>query len=443
MNPNISLDKRKAQRAWVFYDWANSVFSLVITSTLFPIYYSSITAGQNVQFLGKHFVPAALFSYTISAAFLLVAILSPFLTAIADYSGQRKRFMQWFCYIGSFACLLLYGFDSPKRIEIGIIGFFLGLVGFSGSIVFYNAYLPLIASEPEYDRLSAKGFAWGYVGSVLLLLLCLIPILQPAYFGNISAKQASRFSFVLTALWWMGFAQITFRGLPADTLPSLPKRKQWLYKGVIALARVVRQLRYQPFLRRFIVSFFFFAMGVQTVMYVATLFGTDELHLSAEKLIITILLLQLIAVPGAHLFSWLSGKWGNIRALQLAFLVWMAICVAAYYTYTEMQFYLLAAAVGLVMGGSQALARATYAKLMPDNTPNTAAYFSFYDVSEKIAIVLGTFTYGFIADWSGSMRHSTLALLVFFAVGLLIISFIPSQRVYYNRLGHMPVANKS
>lgn len=429
--------RKQAQRAWVLYDWANSVFSLVITSTIFPIYYEAIVQDRVLSVFGVPVSGSALFSYTVSLAFLIVALLSPFLTAIADYSGWRKQFMQFFCYLGSAACMGLFFFKDLDTLYWGLSAFLLGLVGFSGSIVFYNSYLPRIAPEEAYDRLSARGFAWGYVGSVLLLIICLLPILKPAWFGNISSSMTSRLSFVLTGLWWMGFAQITFRGLPNDHSQH-PHSKRWILNGLRELQKVVAEIKYQRLLKRFVVAFFFFTMGLQTIMYVATLFGTNELKLAADKLIITILILQLIAVPGAHLFSFLSSLWGNVRALQLALIVWVGVCVAAYYTYTESQFYGLAAVVGLLMGGTQALARATYAKLMPDDTDDTASYFSFYDISEKLAIVLGTFTYGFIDDLTGSMRNSALALMCFFLAGFFLLWLIPSRKVYRFSLKDIP-----
>ncbi|WP_051633317.1 MFS transporter [Thermonema rossianum] len=429
MNKFDGKQQKRAQQAWVLYDWANSVFSLVITSTIFPIYYEAIVQDRLLHVAGVQVSGSALFSYTISAAFLLVAVLSPFLTAIADYSGWRKQFMQLFCYLGSLACMGLYFFEDIDSLPWGLGAFLLGLVGFSGSIVFYNSYLPRIAPEEDYDRLSARGFAWGYVGSVLLLVICLLPILQPQWFGNIDSGTASRLAFVLTGLWWMGFAQITFRGLPNDHSRH-DDTKHWILNGLRELRKVIHEIKYQKLLKRFVLAFFFFTMGLQTVMYVATLFGTNELKLSADKLIITILILQLIAVPGAHLFSYISSLWGNVRALQIALIVWVGVCVAAYYTYTEWQFYGLAAVVGLLMGGTQALARATYAKLMPDDTDDTASYFSFYDISEKLAIVLGTFTYGFIDDLTGTMRNSVLALMCFFLIGFLLLWLVPSRKVY-------------
>ena len=415
-------------RAWCFYDWANSVYSLVITSTIFPIYYSAVARNPDgstlVNFFGFELPSSVLFSYAVSASFLIIAALSPFLTAIADYSGRKKLFMQLFCYLGAFSCAGLY-FFTRDTFTVSVILFVLASIGFSGSIVFYNAYLPEIATEDQYDRLSAKGFSMGYIGSVLLLIFNLAMIMQPAWFGIAPENTAlpPRIAFLTTGIWWFGFAQYTFYYLPSNVYQRKP-RGSWILNGFKELKKVLNQVRELPMLKRFLLAYFFYNMGVQTVMYVATIFGIEELQLPDEALIITILIIQLVAIGGAYAFASLSGKVGNIRALIVAVAIWIGICVGAYFIRGQFDFYVLAAIVGSVMGGIQSLSRSTYSKLIPATTIDHAAFFSFYDVTEKVSIVLGTLAYGMIDQLTGSMRNSILVLIIFFALGLIFLSTV-------------------
>ncbi len=422
-------------RAWAMYDWANSAFSLVIVSTIFPIYYGNITAahGELVPFFGTSIKSSSLFSYAVSFAFLLIAFISPILSAIADSNGNKKVFMKFFCYLGAASCGLLFFFTDIHNVWLGIAGFVGGLVGFSGSIVFYNAYLPEIATEERFDNISAKGFALGYVGSVLLLLTCLSTILKPEWYGGIAPGLASRLAFLATGLWWAGFAQYSFYHLP-NNVHQRSKKAHPIAAGFQELKKILGELSSQHLLKRFLLAFFFYNMGVQTVMYVATIFGKDELQLPDQALIITILILQIVAIGGAYIFSRLSASYGNTRALSIAVVIWVGICIGAYFVSNGNEFYILATVVGSVMGGVQSLSRATYAKLMPDDTRDTASYFSFYDVVEKISIVLGTFAYGLIDQITGSMRNSVLALIVFFVIGLVFLLGIPSKKIYESKV---------
>ncbi|SIQ88272.1 MFS transporter [Pontibacter lucknowensis] len=425
-NPTIT-------RAWCVYDWANSVYSLVIISTIFPIYYSAVsehpeTASTIVSFFGLELQSSVLFSYAVSGSFLLIVLMNPFLTAIADYSGRKKLFMQLFCYMGSISCAGLF-FFTRETFSISVVLFMLASIGFTGSIVFYNSYLPEIATEDQYDRLSARGFAMGYIGSVLLLLFNLAMILQPGWFG-IAAENTSlppRIAFLTTGIWWFGFAQYTFYHLPANVYRRNPQGS-WILNGVKELQKVLNQVKELHLLKRYLLAYFFFNMGVQTVMYVATLFGIEELQLPSDNLIITILIIQLVAIAGAYGFAALSARYGNIRALIIAVIIWIGICIAAYFITTAYEFYALAAVVGSVMGGIQSLSRSTYSKLIPATTQDHASYFSFYDVTEKVSIMLGTLAYGAVAQVTGSMRYSILALIIFFVLGLIFLSLIKGKK---------------
>jgi UMF1 family MFS transporter len=426
---NMTNVSKKVINGWAMYDWANSAYNLVITSTIFPFYYTAITHtaehGDRVKFFGSTFINTALSNYAIAFAYLLIALLSPLLSSVADYRGNKKRFMQFFCYLGSLACCGLF-FFRLSTLEWGIICFILAAIGYCGSIVFYNAYLPEIAPEHLQDKVSARGFAYGYIGSVILQIICLVFILEPDWFGFTDSTFAPRLSFLLTGIWWLAFAQITFRRLPEPRLRH-PEKKQLLTHGFYELKKVWGELKTQPLLKLFLAAFFFYSMGVQTVMLVAAFFAEKTLHLNASQLIGTILVIQLVAIAGAWLMAVFSGRIGNIRVLQLVVLIWVGICIGAYFVQNALQFYLLAALVGLVMGGIQSLSRSTYSRFLPE-TKDTASYFSFYDVTEKVAIVIGMFSFAFMEEWTGNIRNSVLPLIGFFALGYLMLMWMRAMK---------------
>ena len=424
---------KKVINAWAMYDWSNSVYNLVITTTFFPVYYTEMTSAAPfngyVSFFGRTFVNTALYSYALAATYLLVAFLLPILSSIADYKGNKKRFMQAFCTVGAIACSSMY-FFTPEYFSLGIICMMLAAFGFYCSLVFYNSYLPEIAAEEDRDRISAKGFTFGYIGSVLMQItgFLLVVFWEQIPFLS-SAGHAVRFTFLLVGLWWIGFAQIPFRYLPKG-VPAHPdnKRKNFLTGGFTELKKVVGQMVKMPVLKRFLLAFFFYNMGVQTVMLAATNFGAKVLNLPSDKLIITVVLIQVVAIAGAYLMAKLSGMFGNLQVLIGVVLMWIVICVAGYLMQTEYHFYALATTVGLIMGGIQALSRSTYSKLMPA-TKDTASFFSFYDVTEKVAIVIGLSAFGYIEELTNDMRNSVLSLIVFFTIGLLwLIAALHKQK---------------
>lgn len=434
----MEQSKKRVHRAWAMYDWGNSAYNLVITSTIFPAYYTAVTTvkenGQvvndKVSFLGMSFVNSALFDYALAASYLIIAFLSPILSSIADYRGNKKRYMRFFTYIGAAACCLLFFFKSDT-VQVGVTLFALATIGYCGSLVFYNAYLPEIAAESERDKLSAKGYSYGYIGSVILQIICFVFVLSPATFGITDDTFAPRLSFLLVGLWWMGFAQIPFRRLPAGHALEQHPEHNVLVNGFHELKKVWQQMKHLPVLRNYLGAFFFYSMGVQTVMLAATLFGSKELGLETTQLITTILIIQLVAILGATLMAKLSEKFGNLRVLMLMVTIWIGICIAAYFITTATEFYIIATAVGMVMGGIQSLSRSTYSKLMPE-TKDTASFFSFYDVTEKLAIVIGMFSFGFIEELTGSMRNSVLAVLTFFVLGgiMLLITLMRAKKVH-------------
>ncbi|MEO6406168.1 MAG: MFS transporter [Ferruginibacter sp.] len=418
---------KKVINGWAMYDWANSVYNLVITTTFFPIYYTEMTKAEpfngTVTFMGRHFVNTALYNYALAAAYMIVAFSLPILTSVADYKGNKKGFMQFFCYLGAISCSCLYFFNS-SYFSFGVICMMLAAIGFYGSLVFYNSYLPEIAAVKDRDRVSARGFSMGYIGSVLMQLFGFALVL---FYKKIpflkSEGDAVRLTFLLVGLWWAGFAQITFARLPKNRgIGEGENNKNIITGGFFELKKVFFQLMRMPVMKRFLTAFFFYNMGVQTVMLAATNFGSKVLNLPSTKLIITVVLIQLVAIAGAYTMSRLSAKFGNLQVLIAVVLFWIFVCIFGYLMKTEYQFYGLAIAVGLVMGGIQSLSRSTYSKLMPE-TKDTASFFSFYDITEKIAIVIGLSAFGYIEEFTGNMRNSVLALIVFFALGLIFLFF--------------------
>ncbi|MBL0063541.1 MAG: MFS transporter [Bacteroidetes bacterium] len=419
---------KKIIRAWAMYDWANSSYSLVITSALFPIYFHAITTtpeNNTVRFLGRNFNSDSLQTYAISLAFLVIATINPLLSSIADYSGNKKKFMYFFSTLGAFACSSLFFFTSLDTLWVGVFGVVLAAIGYAGSIVFYNAFLPEIAEPQDQDKVSARGFAMGYIGSSMLLIFSLTMILFPDWYGGISSGMATRLAFLLVGVWWFGFAQYTFYYLPNNVYNRKSEGKV-VRNGYRELKKVWNELKHTSRLKTFLLSFFFYNMGVQTVMYVATLFGDGELHLPSSILIAVILIIQFVAIGGAYLFSNLSKRLGNISALCISLATWVAVCVGAYFCDKrygideQTMFMILAAVVGLVMGGVQSLSRSTYSKLLPE-TIDHASYFSFYDVCDKLGTVLGTLAFGLINERTGSMRNSIIVLISFFIIGLILL----------------------
>ncbi|MEP7280095.1 MAG: MFS transporter [Bacteroidota bacterium] len=416
---------KKVISGWAMFDWANSVYNLVITTTFFPAYYAFVTSLKNfpggIHFLGRTYVNTELKDYVMATGFLVIAFLSPILSSIADYRGNKKNFMRFFCYMGALSCSLLFFFDKD-HVYLGLFCLMFAGIGFYGSQVFYNSYLPEIAEEKDMDRVSAKGYSFGYIGSVLMQLIGFgLVLLMPG------TPLPLKITFLLVGIWWVGFAQITFKVLPTSSRSERQSKTHILANGFIELKKVWDQLVNLPVLKRFLSAFFFYSMGVQTVMLVAIDFGIKELKLEDTKLIVTAVIIQLVAIAGAIGMSKLSNRIGNIKVLILTVLLWIGICVSGYFMQTEMQFYILASLVGLVMGGIQSMSRSSYSKFMPE-TKDTASFFSFYDVTEKLAIVIGLISFGLIEGITHSMRSSLLALMGFFAAGLVLL-LLTAQKI--------------
>lgn len=469
----------KIMKAWAVYDWANSVYSLVITSTIFPIYYAILTTitekkvfiketglwidvpvRHKIEIFGNTYHPDAVYGYSLTVSFFIVVLLSPFLSSLADTIGNKKSFLQFFCYLGATSCMGLAMFTGMNNVFLGLLFSITASVGFWGSLVFYNSFLPDIASKDKQDALSAKGYVYGYIGSVVLVIICLVLIMFVAK-NEEQRLIYTRISFLLTGAWWFGFSQYTFKHLPQfgkvkDQLPKdlvllnykniFNKHKEqggfWVvlndnisfYKDIgkqsfKELFKVGRLLFKDTNLKFFLSSFFFYSVGMQTIFLMATLFGKSEINLDQGKLIATLLVIQIEAILGAIIFSRLSRRIGNKNVISITVILWIVACLSAYYLnkenpYVEYQFYGVAAIVGLVMGGLQAMSRSTYSKLLPEESNDNTTYFSFYDVLEKFAIILGTFIFATLIEKFDNMRYAALSMTFFFAIGLVLIRFV-------------------
>ncbi len=424
MNTSRTIQKDNPQtiKAWTFYDWANSVYPLIISSAIFPIFYERKTQtelGGVVKFMGMEFINTAFYSYVVALSYIIVAVASPLLSGVADYSGDKKRFLRIFCFLGGISSMALTFFDT-SYIGLSMLALLLASVGYWGSLVFYNAYLPEIASEEKQDKVSAKGFAMGYLGSSILLILILVL--------NKMANFPIKYAFLLVGIWWLGFAQYTLIRMPKG-LASTNYIDSPFSKGFKELLKVFTEIKGMIRLKRFLYSYFFYNMGVQTVMIMAVPFAAKEIKgLKDSDLIVSILLIQFLGIAGSFLMSRLSAVIGNLKTLTFVIFLWVLICVLVYFfVYTPLSFYFTAASVGLVMGGIQALSRSTYSKFLPETQDNTS-FFSFYDVSEKIGLAIGTVTFGFIEEATGGIRNSVLALISFFVIGFIALVFVPKER---------------
>ena len=417
----IQKNDPKVIKGWAMFDWANSSFTLVVSTAVFPPFYAAI-APDDVNIFGSMIDSNSLYSYAVSLSFVLLAILIPMLSGISDYSGRRKFFLKFFTVMGALACMFLFFFKDGSDLGLGLTAYIIGTIGFGAGIVFYNAYLPEIATEDNYDNVSAKGYAYGYIGSVILLIVILALIQFPETFGMSSSGYATRIGFVLVGLWWVFFAYRSFRVLPKDS--KSPIGRALIKKGFEELRAVGKIVRNQKYTLRFLASYFFFIAGVNVIIYLASIFAKDELMFSQSQLIILILLLQFLATIGAYFFAFLSEKKGNKYSLMIQIFIWIGICLMAYFTESSFHFYILAGFVGLVFGGIQSLSRSSYSKFITDDSVPLTSYYSFYDVLTKLAIVGGTLVFGLVNQYTGSMRNSILVLSFFFIVGAILLNTV-------------------
>ena len=425
----IKNDKRVV-KGWLMFDWANSVYPLVILSTVFPVYYASIAVEQGkdiVSLFGVEWENTVLLDVILSISYLLVAFMNPVLSGIADRTGNKKLFLKIFNGIGVIGCMSMF-FFIEGRIWVGLLGSFLASIGYSGSLVFYNAYLPEIATEDRQDEISAKGFSYGYFGSALFLIAVLV---STFVFGDTEESKhlIFRITFLVLGLWWLGFAAYSFKRLPENVYEK-SETSDWLRKGLKELKGVFKDLSNHPILKKYLLAFFMFSIAVQTMILVAAFFGSKEIEFpegwKEVALIGIVLVIQFVAIAGAKTFAWVSKKYGNINGLLFGVISYTIACIWAFFTYHFIPFIFLAALVGFGMGGIQSLARSTYSKFLPE-TEDHASYFSFYDFVEKMSIVLGLLLFGGLEQLTGSQRYSVLSLVVVFLIAIVLLLRLRKQ----------------
>jgi len=426
MNHSNQEINKKAEFGWVMFDWANSSYSLVISTAIFPIFFIANTDAI-INILGFQVTNSSIYAFSVSFAYILICLLSPVLSGIADYGGRRKFFMIIFTTIGSIACSSLYFFQGMSTLVLGLTAFIIASASHAGSLVFYDAYLSELVPPKRSDKLSAKGYAYGYVGSVILLVFNIVIIQKPELIGLENAKEASRIAFLSVGLWWFLFAQFSFRYLPKD----IPKYNESfsLSHGIIELKKAWEIIKINQDIKNYLMAFFFYSAGVQTVIYLASPFAQKELGFESQELIIIILLLQIVAIIGAYTFSALSKHKNNLFGIKIMLLIWIVICIMAYLVTEKWFFYVIAALVGMVLGGIQAISRSTYSKLIPANHSDNTCFFSFYDVIYYLSIVTGTFAFGLVDQITGSMRYSVLVLAIFFVIGLFYIRTVRTSAI--------------
>lgn len=417
----MSLNDKKVINGWAFYDWANSAYFLVISTAIFPAYFIART-NEVIDIFGYQIKNSTIYSYSVSVAYLFVVIISPILSGIADYGGKRMFFLKFFTYLGSVSCIALFFFTGDMNVWIGVGAFILATIGAAGGLVFYDAYLPEIATEDQFDKVSAKGYSYGYFGSVLLLIFILLMSLEPTFFGiPDSTTLPYRLGFMLVGLWWMGFAQISFKRLPKGI--NEPLNLKLISSGVTKINNVLFKVVQNRNLSFYLGSVFFFSAGVQTVIYLASVFAKEELNFKTDELIVIILIIQIIGILGAYIFAYISKRIGNKSGLTIMIIIWTLIAFAAYFVQSKFQFYLMAALVGLVMGGIQSQARATYSKLVENDKKELTSFFSFFEIMIKLSIVVGTFAFGLVNQITGDLRKSVLSLAFFFLIGVILLLF--------------------
>lgn len=431
------MDLRHAQGGWCLYDWANSAFATVILAAVLPVYLSAIipAGGAEVTFFGLRRVISApsLWGYAVSSSMLLVALCAPALGALADRRNLRFPLLVSFALPGALATTLICTAGQGDHfLALGL--FLIANIGFAGGNIFYNAFLPTLASGPEMDRLSARGYALGYLGGGVALLLVFVLIKQPQLFGLADTGAATRAGFLLTGLWWGGFALPSFyllRSAPA-ALPLVRKHLGGL-SGYLAL---YREIRCYPELLRFLIAFLCYNDGIQTIIVVAALYGREALGLDQGTILGCFLMIQFVAMPGTLLFGRLAKKLGAKPTILLGLLLFLGITAYAFFLKQAWQFWLLAFFVALVFGGCQAISRSLYGSLVPKG--KEAEFFSFYAISDKFASILGPFIFALLADLTGSTRLAILSLGVFFLIGGLLLTRVDVERGRHRAMTGVP-----
>ncbi len=418
---------------WCMYDWANSAYSTTVAAALLPNYFARVIVPERGVQIGNTLLSAtSLWGYMISAAALFVFLFAPILGAISDFSSAKKKFLISFAYTGSLFAILLY-FCRSGDVGRTVILFIISQIGYVGANVFYDSFLPQIASEDKMDWVSSKGFSLGYIGGGLQFAIALALVAGHRAIG-ISQELAARIGIAMAGLWWAGFTIFTLKYLrEAEAVQKIPeayksKPKCVAYaligfKRTFATMRKVRRFRH---LLLFLIAFMIYNDGIQTVINMATIYGTEELELSVTVLMVTLLIIQVVAAGGALLFGRLAGKIGAKRAVMLSLVLWCGVVTYAYFLRTAAEYFVLGVVVGIVLGGSQALRRSLYASMVPEEA--SAEFYGFYSVFNKFSAIWGPFVFALIRQITGTARLSIISLMVFFVVGLILLAFVDEEK---------------
>jgi UMF1 family MFS transporter len=412
---NRPRDHARTVRAWCLYDWANSAFAATVMAALYPPFFRSLAVAGG---LSESRATAA-WGYTASIALAIVAVSAPVLGAIADHTGTRKRFLGTFAVVGVAATAsFTFNGDDTWLLAAGL--YILANIGFAGGNVFYESLLPSVASPVELDRVSARGYALGYLGGGILLVVNALWVVQPRLFGMPDAGTAVRAAFLSVAVWWALFSMPLFRRVPeppADPRPGAPTNP--VAAGFGRLAVTFREIRRYRHLLVFLVAFWIYNDGISTIIKMATAYG-DEIGIGVPDMIAALAITQFVGFPFALLFGRLGERIGTKSAILLALAIYAVICVGGFFMTTPLHFYLLATAVGTVQGGSQALSRSLFAAMVPRH--KTAEFFGFFGASGKFAGIFGPLLFAVISQLTGESRLSIVALIVFFLVGGMVLT---------------------
>jgi len=404
----------KIINAWCMYDWANSAFATTIMAAVLPTFYSEV-AGANLRPVQA----SSYWGYTNTIAMLLIAVAAPILGAIADHSGAKKRFLGSFASLGILFTALLVLVSTGDWLMASVF-YILGRVGFAGANIFYDSLLPHVAGPDEIDQVSAKGYALGYLGGGLLLVVNLAWIMKPELFGLPGAEIASRLSFLSVAVWWAIFSIPLFRRVPEPSFAQQPRESaNPIRAGFQRLGQTFRGIRRYRELFKFLIAFWLYNDGIGTIIIMAAIFGA-EIGIGTTSLIGAILAVQFLGVPFAFAFGWLARRLGTKRSILLALGVYTIIAIGGYFMQTGLHFWVLAFLVATVQGGSQALSRSLFGRMAPKT--KTAEFFGFYDVSSKFAGIAGPALFGLVGQLTGSSRLSIISLIFFFAAGGLLLA---------------------
>jgi UMF1 family MFS transporter len=412
----MDREHRKILRSWKMYDWANSGFATTIMAAVLPEFYSSV-AGATLD----KTTATSYWGYSNTIAMLIIAIAAPLLGAISDHSGAKKRFLGAFACVGIVATGLLIGIGSGMWIVASILYIF-GRVGFGGGNIFYDSLLPHVAGPEEIDRVSAEGYAYGYLGGGILLALNLSMILKPDFFGIPNAAWASRISFLSVALWWAIFCIPIFKHVaePRAVIAG-DESLNPLKAGYQRLRRTFKDIRRFKELAKFLVAFWLYNDGIGTIIIMAVIFGA-EIGIGRTHLIGAILMVQFVGIPFTVLFGRLPKRIGTKKSILLALGVYAIITILGYFMQKPIHFWLLAFLVSMVQGGTQALSRSMYASMAP--TSKSAEFFGFYNVSSKFAGIIGPTLFGVVGQLSGTSRISIISIIFFFLAGASILATV-------------------